>query len=51
MNNLENLFKNESRLIIGIDMPVILSKIDTSRSRPISKKIIYTLESKQILTK
>jgi len=48
LNSLENLFKNESLSVIGVDIPVILSKIDTLRSRLICKKIIYTRIKKNI---
>jgi len=40
LNELKNFFKNESQLIVGIDMPVILSEVIPRQADQLARKLL-----------
>ena len=40
LNELKNFFKNESRLILGIDMPVVLSEVIPRQADQLARKLL-----------
>ena len=40
LNELKNFFKNESQLILGIDMPVVLSEVIPRQADQLARKLL-----------